>query len=224
MQFLQQFYIAKATIKGIGRNRQIVLRSYGIETAADVQQSRIQQISGFGTVITGSLVAWRTSIERRFVFKQNQPISPIDIANIKNAIIRRKSELETKLRKSLANFERTSNEVRSVRNSLQAAAVQIWNTQKQAEVDKTALAKRFSIQMRLAGIGAVMVVAFILLNAIESTVKPTSAAPSNIQRQQSTTSSIRDSSNQQNRAPETPPPTKEQVQTASNEQTVNSAA
>src|SRR5262249_38300025 len=122
-QFLQQFYIAHAKIKGIGRNRKILLRSYGVETAADVEQKRIRQISGFGPVVAGSLIAWRKSIEQRFLFKPNQPISPADIAAIKAAVLKKKSQLETELRQSLAQLQTASNRTRSVRNSLQASAV-----------------------------------------------------------------------------------------------------
>jgi DNA-binding helix-hairpin-helix protein with protein kinase domain len=117
-EFLEQFYISKAKIKGIGRNRTIVLRSYGIETAADVQRHTILQINGFGPVIAGSLVAWRISIERRFVFKANEPLNPADVTAVRTAILKKKSELETKLQRSLARLERASNETRSMRNSL----------------------------------------------------------------------------------------------------------
>jgi DNA-binding helix-hairpin-helix protein with protein kinase domain len=197
-QFLQQFYISKATIKGIGRNRTIVLRSYGIETAADIQQSRIRQISGFGPVIAGSLVAWRTSIERRFVFNPNQSISPADITNIRTAILKKSSHLEVQLRHLLAKLERTSSELSSLRNSLQASAVQIWNALKQTELDKSALMSRFSVQMRLAGVGAVMVIAFVLLNALERAAEATvPVVPRNVERQPNTTNSIANNSTQQ---------------------------
>jgi hypothetical protein len=152
------------------------LRSYGIETAADIQRHRIEQINGFGPATAGSLIAWRLSIERRFVFRPNQPINPADIAAIRADIARRKRELESHLRQSLARLERASNETRSVRNSLHAAAVQVWNAQKQAEIDKLALTKYFPIQARLAGVAAAAVFALILFNAIESLSKPATSA------------------------------------------------
>jgi hypothetical protein len=173
-QFLQQFYIRQAKIKGIGRNRQIVLRSYGIETAADVAQNRIQQISGFGPVVEGTLIAWRKSIEKRFMFKPNQPISPADIGAIKAAVLKKKSQLESDLRQSLAQLQNASNGTRSIRNSLQASAVQIWNAQKQAQLSGAALINRFTIKARLAGLATVMAVSFILLNAI---VLPSNPVP-----------------------------------------------
>ena len=87
--FLQRFYIERAKIKGIGNTRKVMLRSYGIETAADVELHRVQAISGFGPVIAGNLVAWRRSVEKRFMFDPNQPINPTDIAAVKPNFSRR---------------------------------------------------------------------------------------------------------------------------------------
>jgi DNA-binding helix-hairpin-helix protein with protein kinase domain len=61
--FLQRFFIddPRTKIKGVGSGRAITLRSYGIETAADVDPARFPKIDGFGPVITGAIVAWRRS-------------------------------------------------------------------------------------------------------------------------------------------------------------------
>jgi hypothetical protein len=166
-RFLEKFYISSAKIKNIGQNRKIVLRSYGIETAADVQRHSILQINGFGPVIAGSLVAWRTSIERRFVFKPNEPLNPADVSAVRSAILKEKSDLETKLRQSLTRLERTSNETRSIRNSLQAAAVQCWKAQKKAQSEASGLTS-IPVPARLAGVGAAMLLSFALLNASDS--------------------------------------------------------
>jgi hypothetical protein len=166
-RFFEKFYISNAKIKNIGRNRTIILRSYGIETAADVQRHAILQINGFGPVIAGSLVAWRTSIERKFVFKPNEPLNPADVSGVRAAILKEKSDLKTKLRQCLTGLERASNETRSMRNSLQAAAVQCWKARKQAEAECSGLAS-FPVPARLAGVGAVMLLSFTLLNASDS--------------------------------------------------------
>ena len=176
-QFLQQFYIAQAKIKGIGRNRKIVLRSYGIETAADVAQNRIQQISGFGPVVEGALIAWRKSIEKKFMFNPTQPISPADIAAIKAAVFKKKSQVESDLRQSLARLQNASGGTRSIRNSLQASAVQIWNAQKQAQLNGTVLINRFTVKARLAGLAAVVAVSLILPNAIVLPSNPVPPTP-----------------------------------------------
>jgi DNA-binding helix-hairpin-helix protein with protein kinase domain len=56
--FLEKYYISNAHIKGIGSARKATLRSYGIETAADVSRHRVQSISGFGWKTISALLAW----------------------------------------------------------------------------------------------------------------------------------------------------------------------
>jgi hypothetical protein len=161
--FLQRFYIERAKIKGIGNTRKVMLRSYGIETAADVELHRVQAIRGFGPVIAGNLVAWRRSVEKRFMFDPNQPINPTDIAAVKTAIAKKGNVLETDLRQSLSELKRISGEINSVRNTLRNAARNIWSTHRQAEMDKASLGTGvWSRKMRLAGIGAAVVVSLVL--------------------------------------------------------------
>jgi DNA-binding helix-hairpin-helix protein with protein kinase domain len=67
-EYLDRFLIGRATISGIGPAKTVTLRSFGIESAADVQYHRILGISGFGPATADKLMAWRAGIERRFVY------------------------------------------------------------------------------------------------------------------------------------------------------------
>jgi len=95
-----------------------------------------------------------------------------DIAAIKAAVLKKKSQLESDLRQSLAGLQNASNGTRSIRNSLKASAVQIWNAQKQTQLNGTVIINRFTVKARLAGLAAVMAVSLILLNAIGSPSNP----------------------------------------------------
>jgi hypothetical protein len=64
--YLDRFSIRGANISGIGPAKSATLISFGIETAADVSQSAVLRIPGFGEVMTGKLVAWRRGLESRF--------------------------------------------------------------------------------------------------------------------------------------------------------------
>lgn len=63
---LQQHAIADARLEGIGPSRKEMLRSFGIETAADVTREAIRQVPGFGPHLTQVLVAWRDTLEQGF--------------------------------------------------------------------------------------------------------------------------------------------------------------
>jgi DNA-binding helix-hairpin-helix protein with protein kinase domain len=95
--FLDKFDIHKAKIDGIGPGRKATLQSYGIQTAADVNKHSIMKISGFGPVYTSKLIDWRQSLEKKFVFKPNEPIDHTKISAIDNEI----KSLRNKLEKAL---------------------------------------------------------------------------------------------------------------------------
>ena len=54
-QYLDSYRIATANIDGIGQGRIATLQSYSIETAADVDATKLMGISGFGRVLVSDL-------------------------------------------------------------------------------------------------------------------------------------------------------------------------
>src|SRR5262249_25961961 len=59
---------ARAAISGIGPAKTTTLASFGIESAADINQSAILAISGFGPATAEKLLDWRAMHEKRFVY------------------------------------------------------------------------------------------------------------------------------------------------------------
>ncbi|VED14885.1 putative chaperonin [Escherichia coli] len=68
-KFLEGFFIDVASIPGVGPARKAALRSFGIETAADVTRRSVKQVKGFGDHLTQAVIDWKASCERRFVFR-----------------------------------------------------------------------------------------------------------------------------------------------------------
>lgn len=102
---LELHKIVRATIDGIGDGRKLTLRSFGIETAADVKRYTILSIPGFGPNLTGKLTDWRKTIEQRFKFNPAIPTDPAEIARVHNEISKRKKALETELLKGIRELE-----------------------------------------------------------------------------------------------------------------------
>jgi len=69
--YLEGFMISNSKIKGIGPAKTHALASYGIESAADVTESRVLAISGFGYGNSAGLFAWRKSLASKFVYNVN---------------------------------------------------------------------------------------------------------------------------------------------------------
>lgn len=81
-QYLDRFFIDRANIPGVGPNRKAALRSFGIETAADINRGSVVQVRGFGQGLTRAMLDWRASCERGFRFNPNTALSDAD----KNAV------------------------------------------------------------------------------------------------------------------------------------------
>ena len=60
------FRIQPGEVAGVGTSRKSILESFGIETAADVDEARLYRVPGVGAKLRSGLIAWRHSIEGRF--------------------------------------------------------------------------------------------------------------------------------------------------------------
>ena len=75
--YLDTFFVETAGISGIGEGLTMKLKAWGIETAADITESRVRAVQGFGEKRTQDLVGWRNRLERRLhqkpIFVQSTP-------------------------------------------------------------------------------------------------------------------------------------------------------
>jgi hypothetical protein len=166
--YLDRFQIASAKIKGLGSAKKATLRSYGIETAADVSKGRIEAISGFGPATSGSLVVWRQSLEMKFRFKSNQPVDPREIARVKSQIAQERSRLETALRGRLVELRSKGAELTQSRATLVGHAKSVWHDLKQAEADEKAVPALMNVSARRLLFGALAVLTFLISASLVS--------------------------------------------------------
>lgn len=96
-KFLEGFFIDKADISGVGPGRKATLRSFGIETAADVSWAKVSMVRGFGDSLTRSVVDWRDGIVRRFVFNPLRAVTDQEKAAVRAKFSVRRAELAAKL-------------------------------------------------------------------------------------------------------------------------------
>lgn len=118
-QFLNRFFIDKATISGLGPARKAALRSFGIETAADVTSSAVMQVRGFGPGLTRALTDWKASCERKFVFNPANAISVLDANSVKSKLGARKLRIETAITQGVGELQECSRRATSQLATLQ---------------------------------------------------------------------------------------------------------
>jgi DNA-binding helix-hairpin-helix protein with protein kinase domain len=72
--FLDGQFISQADIPGITPALKAALASFGIETAADVNQRSVLNVQGFGRKRTDKMLAWRRRVASRFSYVPNQAV------------------------------------------------------------------------------------------------------------------------------------------------------
>lgn len=114
---LQRQYISKARIDGVGPGRLAALRSFGIETAADVTMQRVLAVPGIGERLGSNILAWRRQCERTFTFNPREGVDPSERQRVELAFGRRRNELENTLRAGAHDLRRFAAQVDQRRRS-----------------------------------------------------------------------------------------------------------
>ena len=103
--YLDRFSIRSANISGIGPAKTATLVSFGIETAADVNQNAVLRVPGFGDVMTGRLVAWRRGHESRFKYDRTPNAQDVaDERALRGRFAAEKAKLESTIRNGLGTL------------------------------------------------------------------------------------------------------------------------
>ncbi len=136
-KFLDGCFIDSASISGVGPARKAALRSFGIETAADVSRSKVMQVRGFGESLTRAVTDWKASCERRFVFNASNAVSAADRDAVRAKFGARKVSIEAALSRGvgeLQNFrQRAVSKLATLQPQLEAAAKKLAQADKDLE-------------------------------------------------------------------------------------------
>lgn len=137
-QFLERHFIDGATISGVGPSKKAALRSFGIETAADVTWAKVFAVKGFGEVLTRAVVDWQKACERRFVFNPRTAVTEADKNAVRAQIAARKRNIEITLTAGAAELQQTrqemANKVNTLTPLLQAASQKLAQAQADLKV------------------------------------------------------------------------------------------
>jgi DNA-binding helix-hairpin-helix protein with protein kinase domain len=105
-RYLATFRIEAAKLANIGPARCAVLRSWGVDTAADVDPGKISDIPGFGKNLTDKLVIWRDMKEKAFVYNAASIVDPLEVQLIDRQLAARRAKLMRELRERIGEMER----------------------------------------------------------------------------------------------------------------------
>jgi DNA-binding helix-hairpin-helix protein with protein kinase domain len=134
-KFLERFFIDRATIHGVGPAKKAALRSFGIETAADVEWNKVRNVKGFGDVLTRAVVDWRVAQERRFVFNPAQAVTDADRNAVRAKFLAKKQTVEAGMTSGPAELHRLANELQARKASYNYQLAEAAKTVAQAKAD-----------------------------------------------------------------------------------------
>jgi DNA-binding helix-hairpin-helix protein with protein kinase domain len=138
-QFLERHFIDGASISGVGPAKKAALRSFGIETAADVTWDKVFAVKGFGEVLTRAVVDWQKACERRFVFNPRTAVTEADKNAVRAQIAARKRTIEITLNAGAAELQRTRQEMTNKANTLTPLLHSASQKLAQAQADLNAI-------------------------------------------------------------------------------------
>ena len=102
----------------MGVARSAVLRSWGIETAADIDEDKIAQVPGFGRNLTDRLVNWRDGLEGRFLFEPAAVADPLEVRKVDREIAVQRIGFMKELRIRIVGLENQARRIRDDRGML----------------------------------------------------------------------------------------------------------
>lgn len=137
--FLDRFLIASAKIPGIGPARCATLRSYGIESAADLDNNAIMSVPGFGPSYTSKLLQWHRTLEAQFRFDPSKGVDPTDIAKVEQEIANTRAALERDLRAGANALAQIARQIETSRQVLRPVIEAALGQLAQAETNLKAL-------------------------------------------------------------------------------------
>lgn len=138
-RFLEGFRIADLKIRGIGAGRTALLASYGVETAADVSETTLAGVPGFGPSLIDQLIDWRREIERSFQPARAVEADPADLLALDRDLQGLRSRLETTLRQGEAELRNTAESIQRARAALAPLVARARRDLDQAEADFSTL-------------------------------------------------------------------------------------
>ena len=139
---LQNTYIKNANIDGIGPERIKTLKLYGIETAFDIVEHRLQGIKGFGEVIRGRLLRWRQNLEY-YINSQPIKLTPQQIAEIDRVVEGRRNYVNKELTDTLNRYTTLAQEFDEHTKTIELETAKLVTQYSQAFADAQVLGYRF---------------------------------------------------------------------------------
>ncbi|MGB8265448.1 MAG: hypothetical protein WCE44_03935 [Candidatus Velthaea sp.] len=136
--FLERHQIVRSNIPDVNPHTHALLLTFGIETAADVTQARLDGVPGLGTGAKFYLMNWRQAVEQRFRYDPKKALDPQVLSDLKRRHLRERSDTWGALVGGTAALRRIVTEIEGRRAALErearARAEEMWQAEADADI------------------------------------------------------------------------------------------
>lgn len=134
---LARHKIIACNIPEITWQTELLLRGWGIQTAADVTFENLERVPGLWRPAKYYLLSWRQTVERRLNYKPKKGLEPEIVRQFKTEHVRERMENQAKLVTGAALLRQIAAEIESRRPTLEKAARAAAEAFWQAQADDT---------------------------------------------------------------------------------------
>ena len=134
-KFLEHCSIDTCTVPRINTGLKNILKSVGIENAADITRNKLLGIPQLDNTLTNELIAWRDNMERNFLFDPTQGIDRSDLQILIHKYQPMIKPVERDLLQGILKLHRIQEEILKKRITLKPAVEKRARELAQAEAD-----------------------------------------------------------------------------------------
>jgi DNA-binding helix-hairpin-helix protein with protein kinase domain len=134
-QFLQVFPLNGQPVKGLESAHQLKLASTGIQTAADISWTTLANVDELDTRVKSSLIAWRNSLEQKFIFDPCDRLAVTELAVLELEFAHRKRQIEAGLLAAPERLNQLRQQILQQRAQMLPLVESLVREVAQAEVD-----------------------------------------------------------------------------------------
>jgi DNA-binding helix-hairpin-helix protein with protein kinase domain len=133
--YLQGHQIATQRVLGIDQRTLALLRSFGVETAADCTEQGLKAVRGLSRPKKNQLTSWRQNLENRFRYDPRKGLDPKVVREVKGRFVRERVTHQAELCGGALLLRQIAADIDRQRPSLQRLARQRAEAMWQAEAD-----------------------------------------------------------------------------------------
>jgi DNA-binding helix-hairpin-helix protein with protein kinase domain len=137
-RYLSSFKIGDAKVSGLGSKNLGALKSFGIRSAADIDDARLKSLPPVYNESLEELREWRKSLERTFVYNPGAEIHEAEQKRLTEGFIEKRGKIEREIENLLVSLRSGSTFVRQRQQNLQTRAEAGARQLLQSESDMTA--------------------------------------------------------------------------------------